>query len=249
MKLLVILLCLLSERFLVHTISYQRFFWFGDYYQRIKKFSESYSSFKQPWMLLVLTVGPLLLLTAFVYCLLHGIFFGFMGLILSIALFFYCLGPQNVFYPVTQSDTESTIMLVGDYFALVNRQLFSVVFWYIIAGPIAAVAYRLITLCRDVDEIHVPANELTDLLEWIPARLTVLLFLLVGNFQQGFKLFSRFIFAKPDFNNQMLRECGLQAVQTHKTDEVTMPLAESLVDHAIIVMLVFIALFTLISWL
>ena len=32
MKLMVILLCLLSERYLVHSIAYQRFFWFGDYY-------------------------------------------------------------------------------------------------------------------------------------------------------------------------------------------------------------------------
>lgn len=249
MKLLVILLCLFSERFLIHNVSYQRFFWFADYYQYIKKMAEKNSFFTNPWVLLALIVVPLIVITAFIYCLLHGIFYGFMGFLLSIVLFFYCLGPQNVFYPVTQSDSASTNELVGDYFALVNGQLFSVVFWYIIAGPIAAVAYRLIALCKDISPVSIQANEITNLLEWIPARITALLFLLVGNFQRGFKLFVSYMFAKPDFNGELLRQCGLQAARTNASEEVPMSLAESLVEHAIIVMLVFIALFTLVSWL
>jgi AmpE protein len=249
MKLLVILLCLFSERFLVHTISYQRFYWFGDYYQYIKKTAEKNSFFTNPWALLALIVLPLIAITGLVYLLLHGIFYGFMGLLLSIVLFFYSLGPQNIFYPVTQSETESADQLVGDYFAKVNGQLFSVVFWYIIAGPIAAIAYRLITLCRDINSVSFQANEVADVLEWIPARLTVLLFLVVGNFQRGFKLFCSYFIAKPDFNNEMICECGLQAVRSNDAEEVPMPVAEGLVEHAIIVMLVFIALFTLISWL
>lgn len=249
MKLLVILLCLLSERFLVHAISYQRFYWFDDYYQAIKKIADKNSFFANPWALLALIVLPLILATTLIYLLFHGVVYGFMGLLLSLVLFFYCLGPQNVFYPVTQSETDNANQLVGDYFAMVNRQLFSVVFWYIIAGPIAVVAYRLIALCRDIPTVSVQANEITDLLEWIPARLTVVLFLVVGNFQRGFKLFAGYFFAKPDFNNEMVRECGLQAVRANEAEEVPMPVAEGLVEHAIIVMLVFIALFTLISWL
>lgn len=249
MKLLVILLCLFSERFLIHAVSYRRFFWFGNYYQRIKNVAENNSYFVNPWALLALIVVPLVLVTAIIYGLLHGIFYGFMGFLLSLAIFFYCLGPQNVFYPVTQSDSESNAELVSDYFALVNRQLFSVVFWYIIAGPIAIVAYRLITLCRDINPVSLQASEVTDVLEWIPARLAVLMFLLVGNFQRGFNRFLSFVIAKPDYNNEMLRECGMLAVRTNENDEVPMPVAEALVEHAIIVMLVLIALFTLISWL
>lgn len=249
MKLLVILLCLFSERYLIHSMSYQRFFWFGDYYQRIKKLAENNSFFTNPWVLLVLIVIPLILLTGIIYGVLHGIFYGFMGFLLSIVLFFYCLGPQNVFYPLTQSDTENSNELAGDYFAMVNRQLFSVVFWYIIAGPIAVVAYRVIALCRDLSAVSLQASEVTDVLEWIPARLTVLMFLLVGNFQRGVMPFVNYMVAKPDFNNNMLRDCGLLAVRTNENEDVPMLVAESLVEHAIIVMLVFIALFTLISWL
>lgn len=249
MKLLVILLCLFSERFLIHSASYQRFYWFEDYYQALSKITAKNSFFVNPWMLMALIVLPPLLITAIVYLMLHGIIYGFVGLLLSIVLFFYCLGPQNVFYPVTQSETESGTQLAGDYFSLVNRQLFSVVFWYIVAGPIMMVVYRLITLCRGIAPISIQANEVTDLLEWIPARLTSLLFLLVGNFQQGLKMFVHYIFTKPDYNNEMLSACGLSAVRTHESEEVPMPVAEGLVEHAIIVMLVLIALFTLISWL
>jgi AmpE protein len=249
MKLLVILLCLCSERFLIHTISYQRFYWFNDYYQYIKKTADKNSFFANPWALLGLIVLPPVILIAVIYCIFHSVFYGFIGLLLSIVLFFYCLGPQNFFYPITQSETENTNQLVGDYFAIVNRQLFSVVFWYIVAGPIAIVVYRLIALCRDIPTVSFQANEVTDILEWIPARLTALLFLVVGNFQRGFKLFCNYFVAKPDFNQEMLRECGLQALRSNDAEEVTMPAAENLVEHAIIVMLVFIALFTLISWL
>lgn len=249
MKLLVILLCLLSERFLIHTMSYQRFYWFADYYQKIKNFADKHSTFANPWVLLALIVLPIVLLVLIIYLLLHHIIFGLMGFLLSLIIFFYCLGPQNVFYPITQSDTKSNQELLEDYFILVNRQLFSLVFWYIIAGPIGALTYRLITLCRDINSIGEQANEITDLLEWIPARLTTLLLLLVGNFQRGFSLFARYFFAKPELNSNMLRECGLLAVRTNEAEEVPMPVAESLVEYAIIVMLVFIALFTLIPWL
>jgi AmpE protein len=249
MKLLVILLCLFSERFVIHAISYKRFFWFGDYYRTIKKTAEKNSFFTHPWALLALIILPLILGTAFVYCLLQGIFFGIMGLLLNIILFFYCLGPQNVFYPVTQSETQSSEQLAGDYFATVNRQLFSVVFWYIITGPIGMVTYRLITLCCDIPNVSIQAQELTDLLEWIPARLTALLLMAVGNFQRGVKLYSSYFFAKPDHNHEMLRQCGLEAGRTQEAEEVPMSVAQGLVEHAIIVMLVFIALFTLISWL
>jgi AmpE protein len=249
MKLLVILLCLLSERFLIHAIAYQRFYWFDNYYQRIKKIGAKNTIFHNPWALLALIVLPILLIALIIYLLLYSIVFGFMGFILNLILFFYCLGPGNVFYPISQSESQGTLELVGDYFVRVNRQLFSLIFWYIIVGPIGALAYRLITLCQAIPEVSEQAKEVTDLLEWMPARLTALLFLLVGNFQRGLSFFARYIIAKPDANNELVRECGVLALKTNEAEEVSMLEAENLVEHAIIVLLVLIALFTLISWL
>jgi AmpE protein len=250
MKLLVVVLCLLSERFLIHTASYQRFYWFGDYCLFIKNIIDKDSFFTNPWMILAATVLPIILVTSIIYFLLFHILFGFLGLIFSIILFLYCLGPQNAFYPVSAPSSESSAKtLVGDYFAQVNRQLFSVIFWYIVAGPIAVLTYRLITLCRDISSISQQANQVTNIVEWIPARLSSLLFLLVGNFQRGFLLFTGLFFSKPELNSQLLSTCGLQAVRTSESDEIPLPVAESLVEHATIVFMVLIALFTLVAWL
>lgn len=249
MKILVILLCLFSERFLIHSISYKRFYWFPDYYQKIKKLAEKNSYFRNPWAFLALIVLPILLLVSFAYLVLHHIIFGLMGFVLSVVIFFYCLGPQNVFYPLAQSDGKNDIARIGDYFVQTNRQLFSLIFWFIIAGPIGALAYRLITLCCPLDTVHKQATETTDLLEWLPTRITALLFLLVGNFQRSYSLFIKFLFVKPKLNHEMLRECGLMAVRENEVDEPSMTKAEELVEYAIVVILVLIALFALISWL
>lgn len=247
MKLMVIVVCLLSERFLMHSVSYQRFAWFGDYCHRITQFIEKNNYFTNPWFLLASITVPIILVTALVYFLLKGVLFGFVGLILSILIFFYCLGPQNAFYPLSEEGSPSNTQ-VRNYLAQVNTQLFAVLFWYILAGPIAALTYRVISLSQGISSVSEQAKEVSDVLEWLPARLTVLLYLLVGNFQRGFSLFSQFIFSNPNLNNQMLGECGLQAVRSNETEEVSIPEAESLVEHAVIVLLVFIALFTLVAW-
>jgi AmpE protein len=247
MKLLVILLCLLSERFLIHSISYGRFSWFGNYCLTIKKLMDKSNLGTNSWFLLVGRIAPLIIFTSLVYWVFHNMLFGLGGLILSILFLFYSIGPQNVFYPLSDS-TLSNNILVGNYLAKVNSELFAVIFWYVVAGPIAALTYRLFALSRYITDVSEEANQITDILEWVPARMTVLLYLLVGNFQRGFSLFMRFFLSKPHLNTEMLSECGLQAVRSDNSIEVPMPLAENLVEHAIIVLLVFIALLTF-AWL
>lgn len=250
MKLLVILLCLLSERFLIHSVSYKRFAWFVDYDLFIKNIIDKNNFFTNPWMILTAIILPIIIPIAIIYLLLHTILFGILCLILSIVIFLYCLGPQNAFYPISDTDAGiSNNILIGNYFAQVNRQLLSVIFWYTVAGPIAILTYRLITLCRNVSSVSHQANQVTDILEWIPARISALLFLLVGNFQRGFILFTKMFFSRPELNNQLLSNCGIQAVRTDESEEIPIPVAESLVEHATIVFLVFIALFTLVAWL
>lgn len=250
MKLLVIVLCLLSERFLIHSFSYQRFSWFGDYVALVKKTTDKYFALTNPWVQLAAIVLPIVITVSLIYLLFHSMLYGFGGLVLSIMIFFYCLGPQNAFYPLSESAEEDSIEdFAGNYFVRVNSQLFAVLFWYIAAGPIAALIYRLITLSKNIDSVRVQATQATDVLEWIPARITALLFLLAGNFQRGFSTFTNYLLSSPDFNHKILSECGLQAVRVSESDQIPVPVAEELVEHATIVLLVFIALFTLAAWL
>lgn len=250
MKLLVVVLCLLSERFLMHAISYRRFIWFPAYCNKIQQVLANSSVIKNPWFLLAILIAPVAVIIAIVYGLLHGIVFGFVGLVLSVLIFLYCLGPNNVFYPITLSvDEKDNTAQISNYLADANTQLFAPLFWYIVAGPIGVLIYRLIESCCEIVAVREKAILLTNILEWVPARLTAILYLLVGNFQHGFVAFKQYALAKPDLNKSLLSECGLKAIRATDTEEIPMPIAENLVEHATIVILVLIALFTLDAWL
>ncbi|WP_298622079.1 regulatory signaling modulator protein AmpE [uncultured Legionella sp.] len=250
MKLMVVVLCLLSERFLIHSLSYQRFSWFGNYVSLISKSIKDNHLFCNPWMMLGIIILPIITVTSVVYLLFCHLVWGLAGLILSALIFFYCLGPDNAFYPLSKGANGDTPNAeVAHYFALVNGQLFTVIFWYVIGGPIAALTYRLFSLSRATESVHQQATQVTEILEWVPARITALLFLLVGNFQRGFATFIKYMLTTPNTNNQLLSECGLHAVRVDDVEEVPIPAAEALVEQAVIVLVVFIALFTLVAWL
>lgn len=249
MKLFVVVFCLLSERFIIHSASYQRFYWFSDYSQRISALVKGSRYFSNEWMLLAALLVPIVAGVSIIYFLLHPFFFGFGGLILNFILFYYCLGPQNPFYPLSMSQsTESNQNEVYHYFTNINSQLFSVLFWYLICGPIIALSYRLIALCRHDTQVSHCANRAADIFEWLPARITVLLFLLAGNFQKGFGCFLNHILSYPEDNNKIIAECGLLAAQHGDSETVSMSAAENLVEYSLVIFLVFIAFFTLVAW-
>lgn len=58
------------------------------------------------------------------------------------------------------------------------------VFWYLLLGPLGALAYRLLYLAREQynGATPQPASMLAHAFEWIPARLLALSFALVGHF-------------------------------------------------------------------
>ncbi len=59
------------------------------------------------------------------------------------------------------------------------QRWFPIVFWFFVAGPVAAVAYRIISWLEARDDAWEPV---LGLVEWVPARLTGLSLALVGNF-------------------------------------------------------------------
>ena len=249
MKLLVIILSLLSERYLIHAVSSIRFNWFSAYANAICQRLPQTGYLYQAFIILALVL-PILVVCALIFFIVNHILFGFLAFLLNLAIFYYCLGPENPFYPIRENiDEEYSELAVGDYFVKVNGQLFAVVFWYIVLGALGVLAYRLISLCRIPEASAQFASRLTAILDWIPARITVFLYLLVGNFQRGIHFFSQNILSSPENNVSLLREGGLFAARGTDAQPIQMPYAESLVEHAMIVYLVFLALFTIGAWL
>lgn len=253
MKLLVILLCLLSERFLTHKLSFQRFCWLATVNEKLLDTLPTSKWSQNQWITLSALVFPWVLIVALLMWVFKAFLFGVLCFVFEIFIFYYCLGPTNAFYPVsssrkkTKDDSESTD--VQHYLAAVNNQIFSPIFWFITLGPLAVLAYRLIVLCQTQSGVKDSSATLTKLLDWIPARITVVLYLLVGNFEKGFNYLLKQFMTLPANNDHLLQDVGMLAAQDKDNATVSLPHAESLVEHAVIAYLVFLALFTMVSWL
>jgi AmpE protein len=186
---------------------------------------------------------PLVLALLLPYLLLHNILFGFFGLVMHVLVLYYCLGPQNPFYPIHPDENSPEFdKNIGAYFAEVNGELFAPIFWYMFTGIFGVLVYRLISLCATLPAVRLQASQILLLLDWLPARLTALLYLLVGNFQRGFAKFKHWCLTLE--NNTLLSECGLKAVKTDNKDSLSIVLAEYLVEQAVILNLVLLAIYT-----
>lgn len=249
MALLVIVLCLLSERFWAHSRAHQRFHWFLAYGARVSFGLRSVSSRVPPWIILTAIVLPIVLVVMLVLHVTDNALFGVIGLLCSLAIFYYCMGPVNPFYPAHEKPvSDLTNEDLAAYLVAVNGQLFAVLFWYIVAGPLGLVAYRLVSLASHLSAVRREASLLTQVLDWLPARMTALLYLLVGNFQVGLSIYRKQFFSAPNNNNAFLSACGMAAMNLEHHKKKSMRQAERLVEHATVVFLLLLALCTLVTW-
>lgn len=86
---------------------------------------------------------------------------------------------------VVDDQAEGLLGQVSGRIAAVSLQDYFVpAFWYLLLGPLGAVAYRLLELTRQQwgHSASHPAAMLVHALEWIPARLLALSFALIGQF-------------------------------------------------------------------
>lgn len=247
MKLLIILLCIASERYLVHLASENRRSWFQAYYSWLTGLLPKTDLFKNPYLPLAVVILPVVVLFWIVLSAFGNIMYGVLGFFIQLLIFYFCLGPDNPFYPV--SGEEKDAKAAANYFASVNNQLFAVIFWFIVAGPLAVIIYRLVSLCAEEKLTQSAGGQILGVLDWLPVRVTVLLYLLVGHFQKGFHYYSKMFLSSPENNAEFLKEGGLLAAELKGEEEVTLPYAQILVEHALVVSLVFLALFTLVAWL
>lgn len=248
MKLLVIIICLISERYLVHSLSNTRFQWFGQYFSMIKMKLPQSGLFSSSWFVLLSVILPLMLISALAFYLLGGLLFGFVGFILDLVVFYYCIGPENSFYPVSTShEGQSDEPDASTWFAQVNHQLFAVIFWFVLTGPLGIILYRLLYLCKDQESTCSAADLVISWLDWVTARITLLLYMLVGNFQRGWQFYTSMFFSSPEKNETLLREGGLLVAKTNEEDVLTLSCAQHLVEHALIVFLVFLAVITIMA--
>lgn len=246
MKLFVIVISLLSERFFLHSLAGKRQYWFNLYREKIEDQFSSWPFFSKTNYLFLAVVLPPLLVLYILEWMFSFFPWGIMVLLSHLVVFYACLGPDNPFYPSRDSKDSST--QVTDYLWQVHSQLFAVVIYYILLGPIGILAYRLIDNCQSSAPLGSLARKYFGIIDWVAVRVTALLYLITGNFQSGFNYLLSVFFEGYAKNRNLLEDCANKALGNSQENQVPLLKADILVEHSLIFLLVLVALFTLVAW-
>jgi AmpE protein len=199
----------------------------------------------QPAMRLTLIVGLPALLLLVIQALIQPVLFGLLSLMLFVSVLLYSLGRGDFSETISQylmhwhngnfesaykkacdMDGADHSESVNDYVALHEsvrstilyggyERWFAVVFWFLIFGPVGALAYRLSYLCGHGEFVEEDDRQIAlrfvHYLDWLPVRLLGFSFALTGNFVNSFNQFWQIVTDnKPA--SELLNECGLAAI-------------------------------------
>lgn len=164
--------------------------------------------------------------------------------------------------PVPPNGPDRHAAVVEGLLVAAEQRLFGVLFWFVILGPVGAVLYRAaVWLNANAQHSWAPeeplrraALRLLGVLDWVPVRLLALAYGLAGSFEDAladWRAYSERA-AVPFYagNTEVLRCAALGALrlESDSADEVGLAgvtAALGLVDRALLVWLVVLALFSL----
>jgi membrane protein required for beta-lactamase induction len=136
------------------------------------------------------------------------------------------------------------------------HELFSPLFWFLLAGPVAALGYYLLRLMvgHAREELRQVALSWLNLADWIPTRLLAISFALAGNFTETWAVI-RDQLLKSDANGHELIDVAAQAAEPEELDDdieaahlnltASLTRVQALLQRSLIVWMVFLALKTL----
>lgn len=135
-----------------------------------------------------------------------------------------------------------------------QHRYFGVIFWFIFLGPVGALFYRLChqyySSCKENnnDEHLELMGQMLHWLDWAPARLTCLLFLLTGDFMNGFYRVKDYLVDLAANNQQIISETGIAAlgidIGMSDGDLAENRNALSMIERTVIIYLVVVAILT-----
>lgn len=142
-----------------------------------------------------------------------------------------------------------------------NQSLFGVLFWFMLLGIFGALFYRCTVLLRQASSNasspfanqHMTAQQIQNMLDWLPVRVFTLFFALVGQFNASFGYWLDNIISGLSNSRRFISEGGLISLGAVKAEKGSHHAEEyhaslSLIDRALIIFLAIVALFTLGSW-
>lgn len=274
MTFIITLIAFVMERFF-HWHHLRHWRWFIHY----ERWLSIHISRLPAWLRLIINVLPPMVLIGIIGQLLSGWFYGLFELIFGVIVLLYCLGPDNLWvqvyrcinnkddpsiavsqaneaFGVTSPDNSQAFhqALVRAIFIAAHQRIFSVIFWFVVLGPLGAVLYRLIelfSLRKELGLVEI-ATQIKRILDWLPVRLLTFLFALGGHFTEVFTCWKQGALKGLNSNEQLLTDCGMAALdvmeggQLPETGEAEKEALE-LLDRVFVMALVLLAIIIIIT--
>ncbi len=162
---------------------------------------------------------------------------------------------------IVTNDTSSMIREVTKtIFLHADQAIFAVLFWYVILGPAGAMLYYSVSYFYNITKHNPVLLRLTEaaffvqaVLDWLPVRIAGLSYALVGHFGYAFTYWWRHLRTGLAHTKELAFNTGLAALELDNVSHLQAEISENqqalvLVDRALVLWLVVIAIFTLGAW-
>ncbi len=166
---------------------------------------------------------------------------------------------EGIIPPVGTGEEEVELNhrnVVEAVFIQSNDRYFAVLFWFIVLGPFGTLLYRSVSiLSRNKDHsLAHSAERFRRILDWLPIRLVTFSYLLMGHFVTGFRAWWDRILDGLNSNDELLMTAGFASSSLPSDEETILEPSDvtralQLVERALYVWAVVIALVTLGGWL
>lgn len=198
-----------------------------------------------PRITLLATLLLPVLLVSLVLLLTQDLLLGLVGIALQTVILFYSFGRDNLIASTAayldlwrQGSTQTAYHYAAEHFHIDQEfaaddvssmryavrnglfcqwfeQVFLVLFWYLLAGPLAALFIRLLCLYDESErwgEKNSTPLQLKHFLEWLPARLLGFTFSIAGNFVPCIKCWMAALSSGSMQSEQVLHDSGMAAL-------------------------------------
>lgn len=237
----IIVICLILQRILGVEYFVYQLQWLEAYFHWVVNKVEYVTEGHAAVGLLILLMPPVIvgiLCFTLIYHLLGPVVYALVNLVLV----WLCIDGRNL----TGKD-----LLVVSY-----ERLFAVIFWFVIFGPGGLILYTAVIALRNYLQLKnhemllLYLLRLQAILDWLPVRLLGLSYALVGRFSSVSKLWQTHLQTGLESSSRLVVEYGCAALGVHASalDRLQHETA-NLINRALVVWLLCIALLTAVFWL